>query len=465
MPINVNQQSEEVAAMATQWPILEALMDGTPAMRAAGETFLPKWPNEDPASYISRLSTATLFPAYRRTVSVMAGKPFSKQLLLSKETPPQIVEWSDDIDKQGVNLHTFAAEMFQEIFYGMAGILVEAPRAITGATGGAPTEQEQKAAGVRPYWVRIKHAQILGARIEFINGEPVLTMLRIMESISKPDGEYGEKCVPRVRVLTPGAWEVLEETEREGKKTWVAVDQGVTGVPFIPFVPLYGFRKGIMIGESPLRELAYLNVKHWQSQSDQDTILHVSRVPILFAKMLGESPITVGGSAAVKADSEHADLKFVEHSGAAINAGKESLSALEEQMIQAGAELLVSKPGNRTATEDDNDAEANKCDLQRIAEGFEDSLDLALYYTSKFSSLEKGGKVSLFKDYGARSLSDASAQLILAMQQGGLISKETALKEQQRRGVLSPDIDPQTELSRVAEEGPALGTLVDQQVA
>jgi hypothetical protein len=36
-----------------------------------------------------------------------------------------------------------------------------------------------------------------------------------------------------------------------------------------------------MMGISPLRDLAYLNVKHWQSQSDQDTILHVARVPIL----------------------------------------------------------------------------------------------------------------------------------------------------------------------------------------
>jgi hypothetical protein len=34
-------------------------------------------------------------------------------------------------------------------------------------------------------------------------------------------------------------------------------------------------------GEPPLLDLAYLNVKHWQSQSDQDNILHIARVPIL----------------------------------------------------------------------------------------------------------------------------------------------------------------------------------------
>ena len=43
--------------------------------------------------------------------------------------------------------------------------------------------------------------------------------------------------------------------------------------------------------------------------------------------------------------------------------GRSELQALEEQMIQTGAELLVSKPGQRTATESANDAEANKSEL------------------------------------------------------------------------------------------------------
>jgi hypothetical protein len=461
MALNVNQQSEEVGEMACEWPILEALMGGTPAMRAAGYHFLPKWPNEEQASYDCRLKVATLLPAYQRTVTVMSGKPFSKQITLSKDTPPEIVEWCNDIDKEGINLHTFAAEMFQECFYGLAGILVEAPKPITISTGRDPTEAEQKAAGIRPYWVRIKHSQLLGWILKTVNGAKVLTQLRIAETAKVPDGEYGEKSVPQVRVLTPGKWELQEKRVVNGKEAWVIVDSGTTGLTFIPFVPLYGMRKAFMCGAPPLRDLAYLNVKHWQSQSDQDTILHVARVPILFAKLLGDSGITVGASTAIKADDKDADVKFVEHTGKAIEAGKASLEALEEQMLQTGAELLMAKPGQRTATEDSNDAEANKCDLQRMVEGFEDSLDLALYYTAQYKKLPAGGTVSLFKDFASFSLTDASAQLVLGMQAQGLISKPTAIREQQRRGNLSPDIDPDKELQLVGEEGPAPGTLVD----
>jgi len=128
-------------------------------------------------------------------------------------------------------------------------------------------------------------------------------------------------------------------------------------------------------------------------------------------------------------------------------------------MIQTGAELLVATPGQRTATEASNDAEANKSMLQRIVENFEDALDLALQYMADWIKAGEGGSVSLFKDFAAASLTDASAQLVVTMAQGGLITKETALREQMRRGVLSPDLDVETEVALAKEAEPSLGTV------
>jgi hypothetical protein len=75
MPLAVNERSQAVQALAEDWPLLSALQAGTRAMRAGTTSFLPQWPNEDALSYAARVATATLFPAYRRTVSVMAAKP------------------------------------------------------------------------------------------------------------------------------------------------------------------------------------------------------------------------------------------------------------------------------------------------------------------------------------------------------------------------------------------------------
>lgn len=464
MTATVDALSPSIGAMGKAWGVTEPLMGGTEAMRAA-KTLLPKWPKEEDAAYKSRLETATLFPAFRRTVSVMVGKPFSKALTLGDDVPAQIREWAEDIDREGVNLHVFCAEMMGEsLAHGLCGVLVEAPKQEGAGSGRVQTRAEQQQAGMRPYFVRVMHRQILGYRIASANGARALAQLRIAEDATVADGLYGEKTVKRVRVLTPGAFEVWEKTERvtaAGGDEWRRIDAGLTGLPYIPFVPFYGWRTGYMTARPPLLDLAYLNVKHWQSQSDQDTILHVARVPILaISGADSKTSLTIGGSSAVMLPVG-GTMEWVEHTGAAIKAGQESLDALEEQMIQAGAELLVKKPGDRSATESANDAEGNKSDLQRITEGFEDSLDLALQMMADYANLGSGGHASLFKDFGATSLSQASGQLVLAMKDSGLISGKTALAEMKRRGELAADVEFEDEQDKITEEMPDLDDEAD----
>lgn len=460
MALAVNEPNDEIRALQEQWCKLEALDGGTPAMRKAGKSLLPQWPAEEDAAYAARLSTATLFPAWKRTVNVMSGKPFSKALTLS-DASPSIEKWAEDIDQQGVSLHSFAAEMFREdMGYGLAGILVDYPRA---PEGGFRSRAEQEASGQRPYWVRVKHSQILGWRSKTTGGKVQLSQLRLLESFEEEDGEFGTKQVPQVRVLRPGSWSVYRQTtDAQKKSSWALVESGTTSLSVIPFVPLYGVREAFMVGNPPLLDVAYLNIKHWQSQSDQDTILHAARVPILTVAGVDSVELAIGGSTAINLGiNPDAKIAWVEHSGAAIQAGADSLEALDEQMIQAGAELLVKKPGERSATESANDAEGNKSDLQRIAENFEDALDQALVFTAMFAGIpvEQAGTVELYDGYGETTLGDASATLVKDLWQGGLISRKTAIEEFKRRGDLAPEVDAEAEAAAVAEEGPPLGMI------
>lgn len=438
--------------MAAHWPVIDALMGGTAAMRKAGKTYLPQQPREDDQDYQYRLKTATLFPAFSRTVGVMAGKPFSKQVVLSDETPDRIRELAENIDGEGRSLHVFAADLMQEaISAGFGGILVD----YTKTEGQARTQADEKAMGARPYWVHVKHEQILGWRTAKVAGITTLVQLRIAEVHEEADGEFGVKCVNRVRVLEPGLWRLYEE--KSGGYT--LIEEGTTTLKVIPFVPIYGRRLGFMIGYPPLLDLANLNVKHWQHQSTQDNSAEFARRRLLvFIGLDDVNDLTASSGQAIKLPVG-GDAKIIQGSAESVTVGRAELDALEDQMIQTGAELLTKQPGDRTATEAANDAEANKSELQRIVETFEDSLDLALQYTAMWLGLPDGGNVSLYKDFLSMSMSEASAQMVLAMQQSGLITKRTAILEQQRRGVLSPDLVPEEELEAVELEGPALGTL------
>nr|WP_251010395.1 DUF4055 domain-containing protein [Variovorax paradoxus] len=459
MALKVQDQSSEVLAMAANWPIVEALLGGTAAMRVAGPAFLPQWPAEETKSYKARLATATLFQALERTLSVMSGKPFSKQLTLGKDVPKKIAKWCDDADQQGNSLHSFCADLMGEAMgFGLCGVLVDYPQ----VGGAARTQQDEKKLGARPYLVFIRHDQILGWKSEVAGGVTRLTQLRIAEQHEVEDGLYGVVYKKRVRVLSPGAFEVWEEGAKPDDPWILVVPPTATTLDQIPFVPFYGKKKGFMCGVSPLLNLAFLNVKHWQSQSDQDTIMHVARVPVL--AMIGvdaPSPDGTGGTqlevgaAAVVRLPPDADMKYVEHTGAAIEAGEKSLEKLEDQMVTTGAELLVIKAGEqKSATQSNNDAEGNKCDLLRITETFEDSLDQVLQLMAKWVKEAEGGHASLFKDFGAATLTDASAQLILLLRAAGLITGETTLREQQRRGMLAADLDPKAELAAAKLDPP-----------
>ena len=458
--MSVRTASQQVKDMTEAWTLIDALMGGTAAMRKAGGRYLPRWPSETVQSHNNRIQTATLFPAYSRTVAVLTGKPFSKPITVDEDVPPRIVEWLQNVDLQNRNIDVFAAEVCATgLAYGLCGILVDCPIAT-----GVRTVADEKAAGIRPYCVLNKPGSILGWKSTQTSGARTLTQLRLLETVEVPGSDPWEtKTIEQVRVLEPGKWQLYRRSETSDilAETWDLYDEGTTSLNEIPFVPVYGLRKEFMVGAPPMLELGYSNVEHWQSKSDQQTILHVARVPIMFAKGLQGVPIVVGADSLIQSDSEQADLKYVEHSGKAIDAGRMSILDLEDRMRQAGAELLVIKPGNITEMATIADNEMGMCDLQRIMQAVEDALDQALEFMAKWVGEKVGGHLSIYRDFGAATLAEASMQLLFAMNMAGKLSNETTLQEAKRRGVLSPDIDVEEEIVAAKADAPPPAPVAD----
>ncbi|MFG5778027.1 DUF4055 domain-containing protein [Comamonas sp. J-3] len=439
----IDTKSAAVERMSKAWAVIDPLMGGTQAMREAKKALLPQQPREDDEDYKYRLQTATLFPAYQRTCTVMAGKPFAKQLTVNEDVPPKVVALLPDVDGQGRSVHAFASQLFNEAMsHGFGGVLVDYP-----ADGGS-----------RPYWKHYAHDTILGWRLDQVGGVTQLAQLRLLETAEVEDGEYGVKTVRRVRVFRIGAWELHEESANG----WVLLDSGETSLPYIPFAAFYGKRIAFMEGAPLLVDLAHQNVKHWQQQSDQDDSVRFARKRLLVFSGVEDGELqepTAGAAYALRFSRPEAKAEVIQGSAESVTVGRSELEALEDQMIQTGAELLVKQPGQRTATEASNDAEANKSTLQSATEDFEDFLDSCLQFTADWLKAGSGGTVSLFKDFGAATLTDASAQMILSLQGAGMLTKETTIVEMQRRGVVGPDVDPETEIEKVQAEGPSLGSM------
>jgi hypothetical protein len=436
--------------MREDWAIIDALMGGTRAMRAANTQFLPKWPKEEPDAYQSRLKASTLLPALSETVQNMTGRVFADPITLTDDVPDQIKEMAEDFDLQGNNLQVWAQSLFSGgLSHGIFHVLVDHPQA-----EGLKTKADEKSAGVRPYAVVIKPGQVLGWRSANKSGEQVLTQFRYKECVSVDDGEFGTKDVEQIRVLEPGSWSTyIEVDDGKGQKTWQLNAEGLTSLDVIPLTTFYTKRTGFLAATPPLLELANMNIKHWQSQSDQDNILHVARVPMLAVIGLDEGEsITVGAGAATRLPA-NCDMKWVEHTGKAIEAGRQSLLDLVEDMRLAGAKLLQKeKQTVKTASQSEEEAAQEMSPLQTMAGQLEDALDQVLHYFALWMKIEDGGHVKVKGNFDIDFAPELTMPFLLSLNKARILSDQSLFEEVQRRGLLSDEIDWDEEKAKVATQ-------------
>lgn len=436
--------------MREDWAIIDALMGGTRAMRAANIQFLPKWPKEESDAYQARLKTSTLLPALSETVQNMTGRVFADPISLTEDVPDQIKEMAEDFDLQGNNLQVWAQSLFSGgLSHGLFHVLVDHPQA-----EGLKTKADEKSAGVRPYAVVIKPGQVLGWRSANKAGEQVLTQFRYMECVSADDGEFGTKDITQIRVLEPGYWATyIEVDDGKGQKKWELNGEGLTSLDVIPLTTFYTKRTGFLTATPPLLELANMNIKHWQSQSDQDNILHVARVPMLAVIGLDEGEsITVGAGAATRLPKD-CDMKWVEHTGKAIEAGRQSLLDLVEDMRLAGAKLLQKeKQTVKTASQSEEEAAQEMSPLQTMAGQLEDALDQVLHYFALWMKIEDGGHVKVKGNFDVDFSPETTMPFLLGLNKARILSDQSLFEEVQRRGLLSDEIDWDEEKAKVATQ-------------
>ncbi len=316
-------------------------MGGTLYMRQLGETFLPRWPKEGKEDYKKRLAVATLLPAYEETINQNVGRVFAEPIQLGENVPDRLREFAKDVDLEGSRLDVWAQAFFSlAMQYGLSHALVDYPRVDAEQV---KTKADEKATGARPYVTMLNPRQVIGWKSKMTAGKVQLTALRIKEVVVEDGDDFGQTKVEQIRLLTPGKVQIYRKaTSADGQANWALHEEWQTSRQDITLVTLYTKRTGFMCGSPPLLNMALLNVKHWQSQSEQDNILHVARVPLLTVFGLEDGQeLVIGSSSATQfSDRQKQGLEYVEHTGTSISAGKESLTDLVEQMRQAGAKLL-----------------------------------------------------------------------------------------------------------------------------
>ena len=285
--------------MEEELRLIHDLIGGTATMRQAGAKWLPREEGESWSAWRARLNRSVLFNGIGRLVQVLSGNPFRQDLQLN-DAHKSIKQLTQNMDGNYMSLTDFARNLLYALLIdGMVHIQVE-------------SSQD----GGQPYFVIRRAKDVIGA----VSDEAgKLVQVRIRDQIIRKSGQYRESLLSRIHLYSDNHWECWHGTDAPSGK-WQKAGEGTHDLGHVPLIPIMANPTGFMTVRPPLIDMAWLNLAHWQSASDQRHILHVARVPVLFGRglQMAERGLEIGPNRLILSDDPSADLKFVEHSGAAI---------------------------------------------------------------------------------------------------------------------------------------------------
>jgi hypothetical protein len=430
-------------AMDEKWSMIRALWGGTATMRAAGTKYLPQESKEKNELYLARLDRSFLFNAYRDSVEKIVAKPFTRAVEVKEQDRlhEQLKPIQDDADRSGTSLTTLARELMTILInHGMAHVMVDYPNLAE-----QPRLDEQRALDIRPAFIPVSPANLIGFQTrKDETGRTILSQARI-------------------RVLREDGWELHEYDEDDD--AFVPIDGGLwVGMNRVPLVTAYVSRDGFMTASPALEDLAWLNLEHWQSSSDQRNILRFARSGLIVVTGVTEEDvekqggIVVGPTSRMILDPADAKVQIVEHSGSAIGAGAEDLRAIEQKMQVLGLQPFFKLTGGTTATEKMIDEGRTETEVQSwigMAERLlEDSYALAAQWVG--TDLPDDFDVNIYSEFVLSKLVARDLAALLDLRKGGDVDRETLLSEFKRRRILDESGTVQDIIDRLEAEGPNL---------
>ena len=472
----MDAEAPEFVKMDRRWKLIQDL-ESTESMRDAREDWLTAEEGETTADYNRRLARSILYGAYWDSVERIVSKPFSKPVTIKGEEHlhEQVEAMLEDVDGQGTSFGALLRESFlHAVGYGHGLIYVDYP-----STANDPTIQRtpegdvsiaaQKQLGLRPNARVIHPRDLIWWKTEKdASGTLQLTEIRFRENSFEEDADGLLKLVERIRVTTPTAIEVWEK--RKDNAEFQRTEQFMNSIGFIPLVITYTDRRGILTSKPPMESLAWMNLQHWQSSSEQRNVLRIARFALLFQTGVDsekiDEPLVIGPQRAIRTSSipAEAGLEYVEHSGAAIQAGADDLKAIEDRMEVLGLQPLTEKSGNTVATgkaidEANTDTLAQRWIRDEETAAKEVLRIATIWAEGPTAELHEDIAVEIHNDFSVVSRSPAEMGIIQKDRERGDITHKVYIEEAMRRGIYSEDIDVDKMIEDLENEEPPMAKM------
>ena len=444
-------RSGAVLAMMPDWGPINLNIAGTDGIRRNAETVIPRESREDDDAYNRRIFHAVLPPFVQRLASQAAGTILRKGVHLDGGDEEYWEEWARDVTGDGTPLNEYCRRwLIDALLFGHSSSVVDFP------SGDQPVSlADERQQNRKPYLCQVPAQMVRGWRTEQNRSTSELTMVRYMERISVPSGEFGEEIIDQVRVLKQGSYQLWrEDTSGAANAGWVKVEDSETSLDEIPFVTLYSNQIATLVSKPPLLEVANLSIAYCQRFTDYYHSIHVGAQPILVMRGFdpdGAEDLGMSVNTAVLLPPD-GGCEYVAPPSDVYGAQLELLKTLEDQISTLGISTLAKQNITNTAAESKRlDRIDSDSIMAIIAENLQKSLEDLLRMAGEYAGKEPP-TVSIPKDYESRLLDGNQVTAFLQLYMQGVVSQECLLRILAEGEVIPPYVDIDDEILKTRDE-------------
>lgn len=421
-----------------EWELMRDAMDGESAIKARGETYLPKPggfrnnPNTERALYEAYRLRAQFPEILAPSVGAMIGIIHGKEIQI--EIPPAMEFLWEDADGMGLPLEAFHRRITREMLViGSYGVLADAPK-----DGGNPFLSGYSRDAIinwdRDWWVTD-------------------------ETTMRRKGFVWEK-LERYRVFQMGVTgyeQLIFEAPALVAEEVPIRGLGGAMLPRIPFAVGGARDLSPRLEAPPLIGVARAALAIYQLSADYRWQLYMSGQETLVA-INGKGPDMVGAGVIhemIGAEGLAPDLKYVSPTCAGIEAHKLAIEENRVAAVHAGARLMERANGQESGEARGMRFASELATLTSIAQNSCAILERSLRNVAMLMGLGEAAEAAIIvtppRDLLDSTITPAEAESLMRIYQSGGMAWETYYDALQRGGIASPERDAGEELALIED--------------
>lgn len=394
---------------------------GEKAIKAKRKVYLPKFPTEDQSMYDNRVDNSYLYNILAISIRRASNKPLDKQIQILSDSE-ELNRTMFNFDNNGRSLLDFTRDfLYDSLWFNQGYAFVE--------------DEDVSIIDVD---------NIL--QTEVIEGE--LIYIRFKDVLCRRNGWEDVKIeVVRIFEKVDGVvyYSYYVQQEENGDDFIEEIYMREYYLNEIPLVRYYPFgTKCEFNPDLTFQPTADIQKVLYKLDSDILNMLSIAAVPILFIKGVDlnddSEPLSIDSYLAVYANTDNADMRYVEATCSALNTARQERDGLVEKVKSLTMDITKAME-NITATASNIDASNNNVVMSSVAVGLQDFLKKIILLKYKFKRFVE------VPDFAIQLTTDFSINtdvnelnFLTALFSGGVISKKLIFEEAQRRGIVTTEV-------------------------